>query len=61
MAPYGIRAPVLDPFRARSHSDSHVSMFQTDRKISKNLAEMAEILSTVFEQLDYLDDGFVDG
>ena len=40
---------------------SDVSMFQTDRKISKNLAEMAEILSTVFEQLDYLDDGFVDG
>ena len=36
-------------------------MFQTDSKISNNLAEMAEILSSVFEQLDYLDDGFVDG
>ena len=36
-------------------------MFQTESKISNKLAEMAEILSTVFEKLDYLDDGFVDG
>ena len=35
-------------------------MFQTEI-ISNKLAEMAEILSSVFEKLDYLDDGFVDG
>ena len=36
-------------------------MFQTETKISNTAAEMAEILSSVFEKLDYLDDGFVDG
>ena len=35
-------------------------MFQTEI-ISNTRPEMAEILSSVFEKLDYLDDGFVDG
>ena len=35
-------------------------MFQTEI-ISNTRPDMAEILSSVFEKLDYLDDGFVDG